>query len=124
MHRSTLYRRLLAQSLEDLSALSAKRSRLGETNVKGHMFLKMILAQAEAGEAGLSAESTELAIAQTARDSLLFCRGLLQTLAEEAAVPLVSPPATTMTSMDDELEAFGGLDWNFNFFLEEEGMSL
>jgi hypothetical protein len=48
-------------------ALSEERIRQGETNLKSHMFLSMVLAQVEAIEQG---ESVEVAVAKAARDSL------------------------------------------------------
>ncbi|KAK8017780.1 hypothetical protein PG993_014106 [Apiospora rasikravindrae] len=50
------------QAVRDLIALSEERVRLGETNVKGHMFLCMILAQVEAVEEeedGVAVEARE-----------------------------------------------------------------
>ncbi|KAK8135570.1 hypothetical protein PG984_003510 [Apiospora sp. TS-2023a] len=67
------------RAVRDLIALSEERIRLGETNVKGHMFLCMILAQVEAveGEGSDEVPSVEVAVAQAARDSLGHCYGLL-----------------------------------------------
>lgn len=124
IHRSTQYRNLLSQTLGDMIALSAERIRLGETNVKSHVFLNMILAQAEAMAAGSNPESCELAIARSARESLVLCREMLQALAEEAAVALVSPPATTDTSVVGEPGGFGGMDWNFDLFMDQGGFPL
>ncbi|KAK8001685.1 hypothetical protein PG991_013907 [Apiospora marii] len=71
------------RAVRDLIALSEERVRLGETNVKGHMFLCMILAQVEAVEegegdgGGEESSSVEVAVARAARDSLGHCYGLL-----------------------------------------------
>lgn len=74
------------RAVRDLVALSEERVRRGETNVKGHMFLCMILAQVEAVEeeaageedgGGGDAASVEVAVARAARDSLRHCYGLL-----------------------------------------------
>ncbi|KAK8047920.1 hypothetical protein PG996_015984 [Apiospora saccharicola] len=67
------------RAVRDLIALSEERVRLGETNVKGHMFLCMILAQVEAveGEGSDEMPSVEVAVARAARDSLGHCYGLL-----------------------------------------------
>lgn len=55
--------------------LSEERIREGETSVKIHMFMTMILAQAEAIEEDKA--EVELTIARAARDSLVFCESLL-----------------------------------------------
>ena len=48
LHRNNKYIELLKQLLKERIALSTERIRQGETNIKTHMFLSMILAQAEA----------------------------------------------------------------------------
>ncbi|KAK8041042.1 hypothetical protein PG994_014049 [Apiospora phragmitis] len=63
------------RAVRDLIALSEERVRLGETNVKGHMFLCMILAQVEAVEDG--GPVVEPRVVGAARDSLEHCYGLL-----------------------------------------------
>jgi hypothetical protein len=73
---SSPYRELLKQATRDIIALSVERIRRGETNIKSHMFLNMVLAQAEAIEAGVS---YRLNMAQAAVDSLEFCHALLET---------------------------------------------
>ncbi|KAL2131234.1 hypothetical protein VTI74DRAFT_5385 [Chaetomium olivicolor] len=79
LHRTRRYRDFLKQAVRDLIALSEERIRMGETNVKSHMFLSMILAQVEAVE-----EEREVAVevARAARDSLVFCEGLLSARVE------------------------------------------
>lgn len=76
LHHNSQYRGLLKKSLKDMISLSLERIQQGETNIKSHVFLYMILAQVEAIEAGTS---PELKIAQSARDSLQICRGILKT---------------------------------------------
>ncbi|KAK5196206.1 hypothetical protein LTR99_004995 [Exophiala xenobiotica] len=73
---SSPYRELLKQATRDIIALSVERIRRGETNIKSHMFLNMVLAQAEAIEAGVS---YRLNMARAAVDSLEFCYALLET---------------------------------------------
>ncbi|KAK7966265.1 uncharacterized protein PG986_000542 [Apiospora aurea] len=58
------------QAVRHLIALSEERLRLGETNVKGYMFLCMILAQVEALEEEGEGEAVEARVARAARDSL------------------------------------------------------
>ncbi|KAI3401796.1 hypothetical protein diail_8174 [Diaporthe ilicicola] len=70
---------VLKAAARDLVALSEERVRLGETNVKAHMFLCMTLAQVEAVEAGVP---VELRVARGARDSLELCYGILRARTE------------------------------------------
>ncbi|KKY37383.1 putative c6 zinc finger domain protein [Diaporthe ampelina] len=72
--RTRAYRDMLKGAMRDLLSLSEERIRLGETNVKSHMFLSMVLAQGEAVEAALP---VELEVARSARDSLQLCYGIL-----------------------------------------------
>ncbi|KAI1860400.1 uncharacterized protein JN550_011552 [Neoarthrinium moseri] len=78
MRRNFQSREVMKQAVKDLVKLSEERIRSGETNVKSHMFLKMILAQVGALENG---KPVELEVARAARDSLEFCLGLLKTRA-------------------------------------------
>lgn len=110
LHRKSQYRDLLKKAITEMTALSIERIRQGETNVKLHMLLRMILAQTEAIEMGTS---KELMVAQSARDSLLFCHGLLCTI------------ASNTTHLGPAPEAFGAeqenyeLDFDFDFFLSD-----
>lgn len=70
LHQTRQYREFLKQAVRDLISQSDERIRQGETNVKNHMFLSMILAQAEAVEAGMP---VELEVARAARSSLELC---------------------------------------------------
>ncbi|KAK3311212.1 uncharacterized protein B0T15DRAFT_482296 [Chaetomium strumarium] len=73
LRRAPQYRGFLKQVVRGrLVELSAERIRQGETNVKSHMFLSMILAQVEAVEEG---KEVEVEVARAARDSLAFCEG-------------------------------------------------
>ncbi|RHZ51787.1 uncharacterized protein CDV56_102081 [Aspergillus thermomutatus] len=84
LHRTRQYRDFLKQAVRDLISLSEERIRQGETNVKNHMFLSMILAQAEAVEAGVP---VELQVARAARDSLELCNNLLKTREDTGSMP-------------------------------------
>ncbi|RYP07680.1 hypothetical protein DL764_002364 [Monosporascus ibericus] len=86
-------RDLLKQALRDMISVSMERIRCSETNVKNHMFWSMVMAQTEAIEADNPCEQK---VAQSARDSLEFCHGLLQTRAASASLP--SPNGTGLTS--------------------------
>jgi hypothetical protein len=67
LYRKSQYRDFLKKAVADMIAMSIARSRLGETNIKLHMLLSMILAQTEAIE---TSASKELMVAQSAKDSL------------------------------------------------------
>ncbi|KAG4438822.1 hypothetical protein IFR05_005713 [Cadophora sp. M221] len=104
---------LLKKCVEDMIALSAERIRQGETNVKGYMFLSMIVAQADAMEAGTSCEYSN---AWTARDSLLFCYDLLQ----ERAANMSGFDEVDFSSASPFGEQEGyGMDFDLNFFLPD-----
>ncbi|KAM0206319.1 hypothetical protein ACHAQI_008420 [Fusarium lateritium] len=83
LHRTSQYRQLLKQSIRDMISLSKERIHQGETNVKTHMFLSMILGQAEAIETD---SSIPLEIARSARDSLESSYGVLQLRVDKATL--------------------------------------
>ena len=115
-HRSnSLYIEQLTQALRKRLAFSAERIRNGETKVKTHMFLSMMLAQVEATQAGTS---RELEIASSARDSLEMCHDLLQR--RIAATTLLDPEGTGLTpiSLEGGQDAFG-LDLDLDFLLPD-----
>ncbi|RYP85933.1 hypothetical protein DL769_000870 [Monosporascus sp. CRB-8-3] len=101
LNRNSQYRDLLKQAMRDMISLSAERIQRGETNVKNHMFMSMVMAQTEAIEADTPCE---LKVAQSARDSLELCHSLLQTWAASASLP--SPNDTGLTSTN--LQAWQG----------------
>ncbi|KAK4035244.1 hypothetical protein C8A01DRAFT_18057 [Parachaetomium inaequale] len=82
LHRTSHCRDTLKRVVRGLVALAEGRIRKGETNVKGHMFMSMVLAQVAAIEKG---EEVEVAVARAARDSLAFSERLLggRTVGEE-----------------------------------------
>ncbi|KAJ5460447.1 uncharacterized protein N7458_001999 [Penicillium daleae] len=84
LHRTRQYLDFLKQAVRDLISLSKERIRQGETNVKNHMFLSMILAQAEAVEARIP---VELQVAHAARDSLELCDDLLKLREDTSSMP-------------------------------------
>lgn len=118
LHRNSQYREVLKQALRDRIALSLERIRQGETNIKTHMFLSMILAQVQAMEEG---SSCDLKIARSARDSLELCYGLLQERADSLSFPVTNDLGLTPPNFDGGL----GFDMNFDldFFLRDEGFS-
>jgi hypothetical protein len=76
------YREALKGAVGELMRLAEERVRRGETNVKSHMFLGMILGQVAAVEEG---RDVGMAVARAARDSLEFCYGLLLRLRPEGS---------------------------------------
>ncbi|KAJ5597966.1 hypothetical protein N7537_008050 [Penicillium hordei] len=122
LHRNFDYITLLKRFVNDMITLSSERIRHGETNIKGHMFLSMILAKVEAVQAGADCE---LSIARSAKDSLEFCHGLL--LAQADSSLLGGPNNTGFasgSSLDDGPEGPDSgydLDLDWDFLLPDAG---
>jgi hypothetical protein len=119
LHHKIHYRGYLKQAVRDMITFSANRIKHGETNVKSHMFLSMVLAQVDAAEIG---SSCELKIAQSAKDSLEFCLDLLQKRADLSAQQSTNDAGITPTSLDSGLEDFG-LDVDLESFFQTAGFS-
>lgn len=125
LHRTPQHRELIKRAVRDLVALSEDRIRHGETNVKSHMFLSMILAQVEAVEAGAD---VRLAIARSAADSLHFCHGILSARAEASSPVDESDLVGAVEGMDGAtpgsmgFEDFG-MDWDWESFMPDSGFS-
>lgn len=126
--RARAYRDMLKAAVRDLVALSERRIRLGETNVKSHMFLTMILAQVEAVEAGVL---VELEVARSARDSLEFCHGILRERMGDIPSAVPSPadagPATTMADGFQGHENYNmygmGVEFDWDLIMSDVGFS-
>lgn len=125
--RTGAYRGMLKGAVRDLLSLSEERIRLGETNVKSHMFLTMILAQVEAVEAGMP---VELQVARSARDSLELCYGILSARASSIAESLTaSAGAGTEVSGVGEngFESYNmygmGVDFDWDSIMSDVGFS-
>lgn len=118
LQRTAQYRKLLKQAVRDLISLSEQRIHQGETNVKSHMFLSMILAQVEAIEANLP---VELQIARSARDSLEYCYGILRARAEKMSLTPTpdEEPAAASVDVNQGLDGYG-LDLNWESFLPDQ----
>lgn len=119
LHRNHQYRDFLKQAVRDMITLSIERIRQGETNVKSHMFLSMVLVLAEAKEMGFAYEQK---IAQAAVDSLEFCHGLLRDQLGTANLPTPTNTGLTPASLDGAQEVFG-FDFDIDFFLSDTGFS-
>ncbi|GFG09665.1 uncharacterized transcriptional regulatory protein C139.03 [Aspergillus udagawae] len=116
LHRTRQYRDVLKQAVRDLIALSEERIRLGETNVKNHMFLSMILAQAEAVEAG---GGVEVRVTRAARDSLEWCDNLLATREDTGSSRMASPDEAGLVAAG--MEGFGP-DFGWDSFFPDGGL--
>jgi len=119
LHCNSQYRELLKQAVKDMISLSLERIRQGETNIKSPMFLSMVLAQAEAIEAGTSCE---FKIAQSARDSLEFCHDLLRTRVGTVPLPCPNDTGSISTSLGSGQAGYG-LDLDLDFFFPDASLS-
>lgn len=95
---STAAREPLKQALRDIIALAEERIKLVENNVKGHLFISIVLAQVDAMERG---ESIERAVLDAAKKSLAFCLELLKerirkSLSDEEYAAIVDRTAPPM----------------------------
>ncbi|KAI1457528.1 hypothetical protein F4805DRAFT_172109 [Annulohypoxylon moriforme] len=113
MQRNPQYIRILKQAVKDMVDLSVERIRRGETNVKGPMFLSMIMAEAEAIEDGTPCD---LRVAQSAKDSLELCYDILRTRAGTMSSPGPSTGLTPMSLSGGQGDY--GLDLDFNIDLD------
>ncbi|KAL2410410.1 Transcription factor asR3 [Exophiala dermatitidis] len=128
LHRTTQYRDLLKQVVRDMISLAEQRIRHGETNVKSHMFLSMVLAQVQAIEDDLP---VDLQLAKSARDSLEYCYGILRLRAEKmslAPTPTTTSDATAAAGLAgsgvDMSNGYGyGLDFDWESFLPDQGFA-
>lgn len=115
LQRNSLYRKLLKQAVRDMILLAEERIRRGETNVKNHMFLEMVLVQVEAVEEGIPCEAK---IAQSGRDSLEFCYNLLETWFDNTVSPSPNDTGFTSTSFGSGQEG-NGLYLDLDYFLPD-----
>ncbi|CAI7605029.1 unnamed protein product [Penicillium bialowiezense] len=123
LHRNHRYIGLLKSIATDMLSLSVERIRQGETNIKGHMFMSMIIAQVEAKQSGAD---SELSIAQSAKSSLEFCRDLLMTVADTISLGNSSDgDFGSGASHYGDLEEPTGLDLDldWDFLLPDAGLA-
>ncbi|KAF2967523.1 hypothetical protein GQX73_g6038 [Xylaria multiplex] len=102
----------LKQAVHDITALSWERIRQGETNIKGPMFLGIVLGMANSADKDALCERT---MAQNARDSLILCHDILETRARAVSLPSPNNDSLTSSSIDGDQDAFG-LDLSLDFF--------
>ena len=106
----------LKQAMDKMIKTCLERIRQGETNIKSPMFLQQILEHNGSIENGVL---SEYAIAQSGRDSLELCVGLLQKRAVDLGVnvnsrSIISPHGgeTGDLRTDFDLDFFSGdADW-------------
>ncbi|KAJ5349646.1 hypothetical protein N7541_007373 [Penicillium brevicompactum] len=123
LHRNHRYIGLLKNIATDLLSISVERIRQGESNVKGHMFMSMIIAQVEAKQSGVD---SEFSIAKSAESSLELCHGLLMTLADTVSLAHSSDgDFESGASHHGELEECTGLDLDldWDFLLPDAGFA-
>lgn len=126
--RVSAYRDMLKRATRDLLALSEERIRLGETNVKSHMFLHMILAQVGAVEAGAP---VELEVARGARDSMEFCYGILSSRAASVLESSEAPGNAGVAAVGiggyqdyENYNMYGvGVDFDWDSMMSDVGFS-
>ncbi|KAI0387465.1 hypothetical protein F5Y04DRAFT_4916 [Hypomontagnella monticulosa] len=120
LRRNSQYVELLKKNVSDMVSLSLERIRQGETNVKGPMFLSMIMAHVEAVEEGVSGE---LKLAQSARETLDLCYNILRARAGGVSPPCMDNAGFTPRSLDSWLGGYGlDLDFDSDFFLPDAGV--
>jgi len=119
LQQNSQRREFLKKAIRDMIVMSTERIRQGETNIKNHMFLSMILAHAEALELGAS---IDLMIARSAKDSLEFCYGLLETQAGAVSFPTPNDTSPSSTNFSGG-QADYGLDFDVEFFFPGTGLS-
>lgn len=108
-------RETLKQCLRDIIDLSVDRITVGENNVKGHLFIAIVLAQIDAMEEGINPEPVVL---ETAKKSLLICYDLLST--RIAGINGSQPLDTTSSGV---LQDFGGSqDFGMDFMMQDWSM--
>ncbi|KAH9885149.1 hypothetical protein F4778DRAFT_761292 [Xylariomycetidae sp. FL2044] len=124
LHRAPQHRDLLKSAMRDLIALAERRVHHGETNIKGYMFLNMVLAQVEAVEAGARVGDgrLEAAIARAAVDSLRFCRDAMRARADAMVLVGGERMDFDAEALDVagsmEFETFG-MDWDWESLLPQ-----
>lgn len=122
LHRDSRYRDTLKQAIKDIMAICVERIKLGETNIKTHMFLNVVLGQVEAIEAGTPCE---LKMAICGKESLAFCRDLVQEQVSGLSTPFNNDTGSVRSADLD----FGfnsgsfGLDFDLDFFLPDADFS-
>ncbi|XWW94364.1 hypothetical protein V2A60_002307 [Cordyceps javanica] len=117
LHRTHTVRDALKKSVADMLELCEKRISNGETNVKSYVFLAMALAMTEAMESG---EPCELKIAQSARDALAHCYGILESTLGSFATNTPTDPGFPSGGLE---VGYLGMDIGMDCFFSDTGFS-
>lgn len=115
LRRNSRRRGPLKRAVKDVISLFMERVRQGDTNVKNHTLLSMVLAYIEAIETGAS---SEFKVAQSAKESLELCYSILQTRASSAALQHSNDMGNTSTSLGNEQDGFE-LDLDLDYFFPD-----
>jgi hypothetical protein len=118
LERNSKSRDILKRVVKDIMSLSLERIRQGETNIKSHTFLAMILSLVEATETNTP---YPLKMAESARDSLELCHGLMQSRIDIASVSCPSHAGALPSNCDGEYAEYGldlGLDLDLNLDMD------
>ena len=114
-HETNASRETLKQCLRDIIDLSVDRITVGENNVKGHLFISVVLAQVEAMEEGINPEPVVL---ESAKKSSLFCYDLLST-----SIAKVKSSLPINASSSGVFQDFRGLqDFGMDFTMQDWSM--
>ncbi|KAK5065080.1 hypothetical protein LTR84_000916 [Exophiala bonariae] len=121
LERNSQSREILKEVVRNRMAIALERIRQGETNIKAHPYLAMILAWVEALETD---SPHQLKIAKSARDSLELCHGLLQARIESSTIPCPDhhsdmPPGTYAGYGEYDIDLDLDLDMDLDFFLPQ-----
>ncbi|KAM5357881.1 hypothetical protein ACJZ2D_015828 [Fusarium nematophilum] len=112
LRRHSQHRDALKKTVRDMMDLSVVRIRQGETNIKSHMFLNMILALVQAKEDDVP---HELRVATSARESLELCYEILQL--QVASISEAGVDDLGLGSTNFHEHGGSALDFDLDFFL-------
>ena len=112
LRRTRQFHDILKEAIRDLISLSKERIQQGETNVKNHMFLSMILAQAEAVEVH---GRVELQVACAARDSLQLCNDIVETIGDASSMLSADNPGLAAAPGMEGVQEFEAFEPEFEW---------
>ncbi|KAI1268841.1 hypothetical protein F5Y18DRAFT_169298 [Xylariaceae sp. FL1019] len=119
LHRPTQRLGIVRQAVEVIIAIAWERIRQGETNIKGPMFLSMLLAAADYVQ---SDALSDYQMAKSARDNLILCHNLLESRANSLSTVTSTDWTFTPDAVDVAQDDYG-LDFNLDLFFPEMGFS-
>lgn len=113
IHRLAASRSSLKETMYKLLCLTTERIKHGESNVKNHVFLSMVLAEVDAIERGMPIKNE---IACKSLESLEFCHNLLQTQAGRSTIPDFTQ--LDFANLDLEQPDLSNAEFDFADFLQ------